>query len=256
MARAALVCGIDLGSASTPSYVCWLDGEDLAFDLYRATEHVPLPSAPDGRAVAAYALDGPQGLPEDPGDGGRSARVADRAARTPTQSLPTSPAGLRELRLYGPFVRNSVAIFWRMHVTGTAALLGSRDGADGAAAVCETWPRLVLRRLLGDGVAIPSKRREPEAYARLAWRAVRAQGLRAPGVAVPTVDQVDAALCALAALAVARERAGGAAVERLGRAPRPDPTAGFLREGYIVAPAPPTRDGIGQGTTTAARNMA
>lgn len=237
------VCGIDLGGARTASYVAWLDGARLRFDVYRATPACPLPPAPDGRPVAAYALDGPQGLPDDPGDGRRSARAADRAAHTPTQSLPTTADGLRDLRLYGPFVRNAVALFWQLHSGGTVRLFGLADAlhaAPGLPVACEAWPRRVLQRLVGDGVALPSKRREPEAYVRLVWQRLRALGLDAPGVLAPSVDQADAALCALAARAAAAWAVGpdraAAGFERLGRPPRPDPAAGFVREGYIVAP--------------------
>lgn len=239
----ALVCGIDLGSARTVSYVAWLDGARLRFDVYRVTPASPLPPVPQRGPVAAYALDGPQGLPDDPGDGRRSARAADRAAHTPTQSLPTTADGLRDLVLYGPFVRNAVALFWQLHTGRSVRLLGLADAMNASPrlpVVCETWPRLVLRRLVGDAVPLPSKRREPEAYVRLVWQRLRALGLDAPGVLAPSVDQADAALCALAARAVAAWAEGldraPPGFERLGRPPRADRAAGFVREGYIVAP--------------------
>ncbi len=241
MSTPSVVCGIDLGSASTPSYVAWLDDRTLRFDLYRATPERPLPDRPDGRTAAVYALDGPQGLPADPGGGARACRVADRMVHTPTQSLPTTASGLRDLRLYGAFVRNAVALFWRLHETGAAAVLGLRSDAAIASLprplVCETWPRLVLRRLAGDGRTLPPKRSAPEAYARAVWRLVQGQGLEAPGVLCPTVDQVDAALCAVAARAVAEGSA-----EALGLPPWPDPALAFLREGLIVVP--PAPDGV------------
>jgi predicted nuclease with RNAse H fold len=234
LSRSPLVCGIDLGGSSTASYVAWLDGTRIVFDMYRATPQSPLPPPPGDRPVAAYAFDGPQGLPADPGDGRRACRVADRAAGTPTRSLPTTPAGLRDLALYGAFVRNAVALFWRLQEAGDVTVLGLEPGPRGLdrrPVACEAWPRLVLRRLAGEGARLPVKRREPEAYARAVWRLMQGQGLGAEGLLCPTVDQADAALCALAARAVTT-----GAVHRLGRAPWPDTAAGFLREGFVVAP--------------------
>ena len=250
-----LVCGIDLGGQTTLSYVAWLSGHSLVLDAYQAAPRRPLPPPPAHRAVAAYAIDGPQGLPRRVPGGARSCRAADRAARTPTMSLPTTRAGLGTLRLYGALVRLSVDLFWTAVCEEGARLYGlDASAGDGAAPLlCETWPRLVLRAALAPGARIPSKRRAPEAYVRAAWGAVESAGLRAAGVRLPSVDQADAALCAIAARAVlAADRPAAAGLLCLGSAPALDREERVVREGFIVAPARPAP----QGTAMASRNMA
>lgn len=235
--RPPLVCGIDLGSRSTLSYVAWLDGNRLVFDVYQASAERPLPEPPGQRRVAAYAIDAPQGLPAAAA-GGRSRRVADAEAHTPTQSLPTDRAGLLALRLYGGLVRTGVEVFWSIHTRGLGHIVGSDEPAapaDDRPLVGETWPRLVLRRLRASARGEPPKRREPEAYARLVWQVVRATGLHAASVRTPAVDHAEAALAALAARALADAARRDSLPFHLGIAPQADAHEGLLREGFIVS---------------------
>jgi len=75
------VCGIDLGSFKTPSYIAWLEGKEFLFDLYITSKEKPLPSLPTGISKPTHcALDGPQSLPLF----GNKRRECDKGAKTPT----------------------------------------------------------------------------------------------------------------------------------------------------------------------------
>lgn len=80
-----VVCGIDLGSFTSTSYVAWLRGRRFLLDLYRASAEMPLPSPPAGWPMARWVMiDGPQGLPSQ-----GKVRAADREA--PAAPSPTAP---------------------------------------------------------------------------------------------------------------------------------------------------------------------
>lgn len=243
---APTVCGIDYGSAASPSYIAWLAHGRIVFDLYAPAPGALLPPPPRGTGPAAvYAFDAPQGL----GAAGESRRLCDALARTPTQRLPQTRDEMAAWRLYGPFVRGGVDLFWQLHDTGAGHVLDL--GPDGRALppgpspspsslplVCETYPRRVLCRLFGLAPGdIPSKRKQAVRYVHTVWPLVLALGIEADGVRHPCVDQVDAALCALAARALAGSLAqGNLPAGTVGRPPRVDPGEALLREGWLVSP--------------------
>jgi predicted nuclease with RNAse H fold len=216
------VCGVDVGSLRTPSAVAWLDGGELSFGAYVPSASCPLPEPPRGVAPACFALDAPQGLPAL----GELRRAADRLANTPTRVLPSRREDVLAMRAFGALVDAGLTIFWEALERGLASL----DRHDAAPAIVETYPRFAIRTLWPD-LRIPSKRKEPRRYVAELWPRIRELGYRA---ATPpaTHDEVDAALCALAAQAWKR----GAVVE-VGLAPVVDAPGRVLREGFIVAPA-------------------
>ena len=216
------VCGVDVGSLRTPSAVAWLHDDELSFGAYVPSASRPLPEPPSGVAPACFALDAPQGLPV----AGEQRRAADRLANTPTRVLPSRREDVQAMRAFGALVDAGVTIFWEALDRGLASL----DRHSAAPAIVETYPRFVIRTLWPH-LRIPSKRKEPRRYVAELWPRIAELGY---GAAAPpaTHDEVDAALCALAAQAWQR----GAAVE-VGLAPIVDAAGRVLREGFIVAPA-------------------
>ena len=199
-----------------------------SFDLYIPTRECPLPTKA-GVVVAAVAFDAPQGLPYP----SNRRRQADREAKTPTRVLPATRAALAEWKLYGPLVRAGVDLFWWAHQIPQVRLWGLPTGEDPTTVIGETYPRYVLQRL-APKERIPSKRQDPLPYIDLAWAVIQAQGYRCPAMVRPTVDQVDAALCAVAA----REclKTDGSPAGLVGALPVVDDAEQVIREGYIVAP--------------------
>jgi predicted nuclease with RNAse H fold len=220
------VCGIDVGSLRTPSAVAWLAGPELEFAAYVPSAARPLPQPPSGvSGPVCFALDAPQGLPS----GGEPRRAADRAANAPTRLLPARRADVVSMRAYGPLVEAGLTIFWEASQRGFATLDGRPR--NGLPTILETYPRFVIRTLWPE-LSIPSKRKEPRRYVAEVWPRIRALGCTA--VAPPAShDEVDAALCALAARAW-----GEGAVVEAGAPPVVDAAGSVLREGFIVAPAP------------------
>jgi predicted nuclease with RNAse H fold len=226
----ALVCGIDLGSFRTPSYVAWLEDGEIVLDSYVVSAEQPLPPAPGGWAPAFTAIDGPQGLPVP----GQRTRRCDREARVPTKSLPTSREELATWPLYRPFLIAGIELFWSVHEREIASVLGLVLLSDlpEAGIVCETWPRYVASRLW-PGWKLPSKRRAPAVYVEAVWSRLQAAGYTSASE-ISRPDHVDAMLCAVAAEACLRE--DGIPAGTVGEAPLVDPVERVLREGYIIAP--------------------
>jgi predicted nuclease with RNAse H fold len=214
-----LVCGVDVGSFTTPAHLAWLEGDSYELDAYQPTSRRPLPP---GSEPAIYAFDAPQGLPAE----GRRRRESDRAANTPTRILPANRMEVAKMRAYGPFVAAGVSIFWEAQYRGLGCVPGLRGSGP---VLLETYPRFVVRRLWPELRPIPSKRRAPRSYIAEIWRRVRELGLDGPEPR--THDQLDALLCALAGRSWIRQEA----VE-VGEPPHVDQRAGVLREGVIVAP--------------------
>jgi predicted nuclease with RNAse H fold len=227
----ALVCGIDLGSFTTPSYVAWLEDGFFALGDYRPTLAEPLPPSPGGWPPAFTGIDGPQSLPAP---GRLRRRAADVMARTPTSVLPRSRAELAGWRLYGHFVRTGVELFWSIHERELASILGLVPLSGEGGTVFETYPRYVLFQLWGRRPLPPSKRRQPALYVDFVWSRLRAAGYTCDDP-VTRPDHVDAMLCAVAAEAclLDDDLPGGT----VGLPPRVDVTERVLREGFIVAPA-------------------
>jgi|GEM_PF-1293945 len=226
------VCGIDVGSLRTPAYVAWLRQGEFVLDLHLPSAESPLPIPPPGWPAPEWVgLDAPQGLPAP----GQTARACDREAGTPTRRLPADRRELAASILYKGLVQAGVEVFWALYEQGLVRIAGlPAGGPDRLTTVCETYPRHVLRRLWPDLRPIPSKRRVPVDYVEAVWARLRDAGYTCPSVVRPTVDQVDAMLCALAAEAGARE--GGLPAGTVGEPPAPDYRAEVLREGLIVAP--------------------
>jgi len=116
----SLVCGIDLGSFRTPSYVAWMEDGEIVLDTYVASVEEPLPPPPGGFPAAFTAIDGPQGLPVP----GQRTRRCDREAGVPTKSLPTDRAELAMWPLYRPFLTAGVELFWSVYEQERASVLG------------------------------------------------------------------------------------------------------------------------------------
>jgi hypothetical protein len=222
----ALLCGIDLGSFRSPSYVAWLEDGQFALETWTASRESPLPPSP-GWPPAFTAIDAPQGLPA----AGARCRQADREANAPTKVLPRGRAELAGWRLYRPFIEAGVELFWSLHERELASILGLVPLPDGAGTVCETYPRYVLLRLWGERP--PSKRRQPAEYVEFVWSRLRAAGYDCVD-AVTRPDHADAMLCAVAAEACLH--ADGLPAGTVGAPPFVDEEERVLREGFIVAP--------------------
>jgi len=217
-------CGVDVGSLRTPAYVAWLRDQEFILDLYIPSGENPLPPFPawvEGRLY--FAFDAPQGLPAD----GRNVRKADQDAKTPTQALPRNRTELHTWKLYRGLIEAGMEIFWSIYEKRLANIFGLDQSEQNWAA--EAYPRYTLRQWWPD-LRIPSKKNEPSAYVDAVWSRLQKEGYRCPSLLRPTVDQVDAMLCALAALSITfcakREFAGSA--------PLVDEKERVLREGWIV----------------------
>lgn len=162
---------------------------------------------------------------------GRSRRRADELADTPTRRLPASRSELENWKLYKGLIEAGVEIFWSAHTRRLGRVLGLEGGA--GPLLIETYPRYVIKRLWPE-LRIPSKRKEGVRYASTIWERIKSLGYRCESVRTPTVDQVDAALCALAAeFHVGSEDPEAGAI---GDPPLIDQQDGVIREGYIVSP--------------------
>ena len=223
-----LVCGIDLGSFSTSSYVAWLEDGQFVLDSYQPTREEPLPPSPGGWPPAFTGIDGPQSLPAI---GDRRRREADRLAKTPTSILPRTRAEFAAWKLYRHFIETGIELFWAIHQQEIASILGLVPVPGAETIVFETYPRYVLLQLWGERP--PSKRKEPGDYVEFVASRLRDTGYTWD--ADPTrPDHVDAMLCALAAEACLLDDDLPAGT--VGLPPVVDPAERVLREGFIVAP--------------------
>lgn len=220
------VLGIDAGSFNTPSWLAFLEGDLFTLSMTTIRPDRLDLSWLDSREVAAVAVDAPQGLPAR----GRTVRVADKAAGTPTRRLPRHRAEMERERydsgtqiMYAQLIRLGVDFFW--HHQSRVYSSGEFDGK-----VAETYPRAVLSLLTGMR-DLPSKRSDAFAYCSLVMGTLVRLGLRCPGVEIPSVDQADAMLCAYAARCALEGN-----MELVGEAPILDDKDRVLREGYIVLP--------------------
>lgn len=221
------VCGIDAGSLRTLSYVAWLHDGFFDLDVYTPTAVRPLPGTPRGHDEAThYAIDAPQGLPALD----RKMREADLAANAPAKVLPHRRDQFATWRLYRGLIECGVEMFWAMHERGFAHIEGLGEDVNRTPTAMETYPRLVIRRLW-PRFDIPSKRVSPFAYVDTLWGLLRERGYDCRAVVRPTVDQVDAMLCAIAAEAASRGEH-----DSLGLPPVADTRERVMREGYIVVP--------------------
>lgn len=226
------VAGIDLGSYSSPSYVAWLRDKHLVVDMYRPRPDHWLPTPPPAWPFpTVMAIDGPQGLAAPDAD--PAIRKADAETNTPTRRLPRSRKELTSWKLYKPLIILSIDLFWYCYHSPSYSVYGLGNSG---CLVCETWPRLILKRL-DELQSIPSKRKDPFAYSESVVRLLNRLDISVPGLLHPTPDQCDAILCALLA-----ERLGMKAkddlVEIFGSPPLVDKPDRVLHEGWIVLPKP------------------
>lgn len=224
-----LVCGVDTGSLNSLSYVAWLQEKEFFFDIYIPSHEHPLPSSPVGLSEpSAFAFDCPQGL----SPGGNARRRADQEANTPTRRLPNDWGELESWKPYGQLIKCGATVFWAVYDKRLGSIPGLiSDRTD--ASVFETYPNYVLRRLWPNA-NIPSKRREPFGYVNAFWPKLMELGYRCESVKRPTVDQLDAAICALVAERMATSRTQLAGT--VGVAPTVDEIVRVLREGFIISP--------------------
>jgi predicted nuclease with RNAse H fold len=118
------VCGIDLGSFKTPSYVAWLEGKEFLFDLNITSKEKPLPSLPTGISKPTHcALDGPQSLPLI----GNKRRECDKGAKTPTSVLPLTRQELSEWKMYKQLIECGIEVFWNTYEKNLSAVAGLND---------------------------------------------------------------------------------------------------------------------------------
>jgi hypothetical protein len=223
----ALLCGIDLGSFSSPSWVAWLEDKQFLLDGYLATLRSPLPLSPGDWPPAFTGIDGPQGLPGF----GAPVRQADKQANTPVKSLPHTRGELERWPIYRPFLQAGVELFWSIHERELASILGLVPVPGREGIVFETYPRYILLQLWGRRP--PSKRKDPAAYVDFVWSRLQEAGYLCDEP-VTRPDHVDAMLCALAAEACLQS--DDLPDGTVGLAPVADPGERVLREGFIVAP--------------------
>ena len=225
-----LVCGVDVGSLRSLSYIAWLQEQRFVLDLYIPSIETPLPSPPGRDEQPVYiGFDVPQGLPAV----GHARRVADEQANTPTRKLPGSREELHSWLLYKGLVEAGVEMFWAIHSRGLASIVGLQPSPTLGMTVFETYPRYIIKHLW-PGVLIPSKTKAPLKYVDMVWERIQAAGYSCDGVVRPAVDHVDAMLCALAA--EAQLERGGSLEGAVGTAPKLDIEGRLLREGYIIGP--------------------
>jgi predicted nuclease with RNAse H fold len=225
-----LVCGVDVGSFNTLSYVAWLRDRRFLLDLYIPSIENPLPELPEGSAAPRFiAFDAPQGLSRP----GRTRRQADVEAMTPTKRLPADRDELKTWKAYRELIVAGVEIFWSTYEKGLASIWGLEPLSEDLPTILETYPRYVIRRLW-PRLSIPSKKKAPLEYVDTIWTRIRVQGYSCLGVRRPGVDHIDAMLCAMAADAClgCKQRPVGT----VGEDPLIDREARLLREGWIVSP--------------------
>ena len=222
-ARAWFV-GVDLTdlSAARPRPV------DVALmDRWRRVRFTTWSFAADGAGLlpadvlrdgAVVAIDGPQGLAAP----GRKVRAGERELRCAGKTPDALPAP--GSAPYAGFVRGSVLLFSALRAKGLD-VLGEvpRDRA----VLLEVYPADLWKKWAGH--ALPKKQGAEGRRAR--WDLLRGQGLELPkGADEITHDELDAAAAALAAYLWATGR-----TNTFGESPSWDPSAGVLREGFLVS---------------------
>ena len=224
----ALVCGVNCSTLDRPNWVAWLDEDQFMLDSYLPSSHAPLPAlVVKPGPVRCMAFDAPQGLPRP----GERIRAADKDAGTPTQSLPGDRAALENWRARRGLIQVGISVFWWTYEKKLAAVAGMA-GDTHDLILAESYPGYVIRRLW-PSMTIPSKRRVPIEYVDTVYAGIQKRGYVCRSVIRPTVQQVDAMLCALAAGAFVE--AGGLPAGTVGAPPVADEKDSVLRDGYIIS---------------------
>jgi len=224
--------GIDPGSYNTVSYVAWLEDNQFFIDAYQATPEHILPVPPEFLSpVRAIAVDAPQGLPAL--DAEKPIRRCDQLANSPTRVLPLHRRDLQTWNLYCGLIEFGIDFFWKCHQTPGITIAGIELKNDPQVLVCETYPRMILRRMAGIA-KIPSKRKSPVEYADMVTSFLKDLGFQFDILLRPTPDQCDAMLCALAASSL--KDAIHLPENTVGLPPIADEKEQVIREGFIVCP--------------------
>ncbi len=223
-----LVCGVDCSTLARPNWIAWLEEGHFVLDSYLPSSQAPLPVlAVKPGPVGCIAFDAPQGLPR----AGEHIRVADKDAGTPTRSLPADRRALENWKAYRGLIEVGISVFWWTYKKKLATVAGMTGEAHDLV-IAESYPRYVIRRLW-PSMTIPSKRRAPLEYVDAVYSGIQKLGYVCRSVIRPTVDQVDAMLCALAAGAFVE--AGGLPAGTVGAPPVADEEGSVLRDGYIIS---------------------
>ena len=224
------VCGVDLGSFKTPSYVAWLEGKEFHFDLYLPSKEKPFPPLPRGLSIPTHiAFDGPQSLPAI----GNKRRGCDKLANTPTRVLPSNREELKSWKMYKQFIECGIEIFWGVYSSNLAAIGGLNDNSKSELLIFETYPRYIIKRLWS-GEKIPSKSKAPIEYIRKFSTLIRRKGYNFKKNKVTSHDYIDAMLCAIAAEDYVKTKGNSAG--KVGKSVMVDNNEKILREGFIYSP--------------------
>ena len=224
------VCGVDLGSFKTPSYVAWLVGKEFHFDLYLASKDKPFPPLPSGINIPTHiAFDGPQSLPAI----GNKRRECDKGAKTPTSVLPPTRQELKDWKLFKHLIECGVKIFWNVYEKNLASIAGLNSDRNSSLIIMETYPRYIIKRLW-PGESIPSKTKAPVEYIRQFSTLIKKKGYKFKPPQVMTHDYVDAMLCAI--IAEDYLKTNGNSAGKVGSQPIVDLEEKILREGFIYSP--------------------
>jgi predicted nuclease with RNAse H fold len=223
-----VICGVDCGTLRHPNWVAWLSDGQFTLDVYVPTSKQPLPelSVFPGD-VRCIAFDAPQGLPAQ----GEPVRRADVDANTPTRRLPGDRDELSKWKAYRGLIEVGISVFWWVYKSQLATIAGLPPVLERPTTIVEAYPRYVIRRLW-PSLQIPSKRNAPLEYIDTVYSRIQKLGYVCRSVIRPSVDQVDAMLCALAASAY--ESSNGLPNGTVGDPPVPDEASQVMREGYII----------------------
>ena len=224
------VCGVDLGSFKTPSYVAWLVGKEFHFDLYLASKDKPFPPLPSGISIPTHiAFDGPQSLPLI----GNKRRECDKGAKTPTSVLPLTREELKDWKLFKRLIECGVEIFWSIYEKNLASIAGLNSNRNSKLIIMETYPRYIIKRLWPEE-SIPSKTKTPIEYIRKFSTLIKKKGYKFKPPGVMTHDYVDAMLCAITAKDYLKTNGNSAG--KVGSNLFVDLDEKIEREGFIFSP--------------------
>ena len=167
-------------------------------------------------------------------------RVADKQANTPTRILPTSLDQLTGENsnkfVYKELIKLGTTLFWNAYIKQMATIYGihgNRSLVNTSTTLVETYPRFVIKTLFSlKDREIPSKRKQPFLYITKIWSLIKSSGYFCSSVIHPSVDQVDAVLCAIAAERLYQKHTNPDHI--VGTPCVPDYNAQILRAGYII----------------------
>jgi hypothetical protein len=224
------VCGVDLGSFKTPSYVAWMEGKEFYLDLYLPSKEKPFPALPSGISIPTHiAFDGPQSLPAI----GSKRRECDKLANTPTRVLPSNKNELKSWKMYKQLIECGVELFWNIYEKNLASIAGLNDNKDSKLIVTETYPRYIIKRFW-PAESIPSKRKDPAGYMNKFSELIKQKKYEFDQEKITFPDNIDSMLCALAAEDYLKTNGNSAG--KVGSLPLVDNKERILREGFIYSP--------------------